>query len=133
MSTEKRLSNKESNKPAANTELTYDRPVFTPLTDIYEEGDTINVCCEVPGVSKDKVDISMEDNNLTITAYQDEENLDSFDLIHQGYRKGIYKRSFTVSEGIDREKISAKLENGVLKLALPKSESLKPKQIKISN
>ena len=132
METDKQLTNKEEKKNPQTAELTHDRPVFIPATDIYEKGDSIFVVCDLPGVEQNNVDIALENDVLTITAHQNVETREGLELLHQGYANGIYQRTFNVSDGIDREKIKAKLNNGVLTLELPKAESLKPRKISVN-
>ncbi len=132
MSVDKKLANKIDKKSNEVAELTHDRQVFVPATDIYERGELIYVLCDVPGVDEKNVDISLENDVLTITAHQDSQKVEGYELLHQGYVDGIYQRSFTVTDGIDREKIKAKLNNGVLSVKLPKAENLKPKKITVN-
>lgn len=132
MDTDKKLANKIDKDKSKLAELTHDKPVFVPATDIYEKNESIFVVCDIPGVDEQDVDVSLENDVLTITAHQILEDLKDHDLIHEGYETGIYQRSFTVNNGVDREKIKAKLNNGVLSLELPKAESLKPKKITVN-
>jgi HSP20 family protein len=132
MDTEKKLVNKEENQSREVAELTHDRPVFVPATDIYEKDETIYVVCDMPGVDEKNIDVTLENDVLTLTGRQDDEVTEGLEILHQGYSTGIYKRSFTIADVIDREKIKAKINNGVLRIELPKSEKAKPRKIKIS-
>jgi len=105
------------------------QPVFTPAADIYEEKDSFTVLADMPGVEQKNIDISLEDNVLTVTGAQSSQDLDNYELMHRGYRTGIYKRSFSLASDVDDAKISAKINNGVLHLTLPKSEKAKPRKI----
>ena len=131
MDNNKQLVNKEEKKPSEAAELTHDRPVYIPATDIYEKDDKIYVVCDLPGVQENNVNLSVENDVLSITAHQDYENLDKYELLHRGYHNGIYQRSFNVSDGIDRESIIAKMKNGVLTITLSKAEALKPRKIEV--
>jgi HSP20 family molecular chaperone IbpA len=131
MKTDKDLQKSENRVSRETTELTHDRPVFVPATDIYENERSIFVVCDMPGVGDKGVDISLENNVLEITGHQTAESFDGYELLHRGYANGIYQRAFTISDAIDREKISAKIKNGVLHLELPKAEEAKPRKIKV--
>ncbi|MBN2143444.1 MAG: Hsp20/alpha crystallin family protein [Candidatus Aureabacteria bacterium] len=132
MELDKKLANKEEKKSSGPAELTYDKPQFIPATDIYEKGDSIYIVCDMPGVDEKNIDISLENDVLTLTGHQDSETHEGYEMLHRGYVSGIYQRSFTVTDGIDREKIKAKMTNGVLKIELPKAEKVKPKKIQIT-
>ena len=127
MNNDNNINKKENTKP----ELTQDKPVFTPLTDIYESMESIYVVCDVPGVQEKNIDISLENDVLTITAYQDEEQYEGYQALYKSYDRGIFQRSFTLSQTIDKAKIKATVKQGVLKIELPKSEEVKPKKISV--
>jgi len=109
------------------------QPIFTPAADIYEEQDSFTVLADMPGVEQKNIDISIEDNVLSITGTQSSQDQEGYELLHRGYRTGLYKRSFTLASDIDHAKISAKMHDGVLRLILPKSEKAKPKKIKVES
>ena len=127
MNNDNNINKKENTKP----ELTQDKPVFSPLTDIYESMESIYVVCDVPGVQEKNIDISLENDVLTITAYQDEEQYEGYQALYKSYDRGIFQRSFTLSQTIDKAKIKATVKQGVLKIELPKSEEVKPKKISV--
>ena len=105
------------------------RCVIVPPVDIYEENHVYTLKADLPGVSKENLDISFENGELTILGKvqprTEEPNYTEFSA-------SDYKRTFTVSDEIDSAKIAASLENGVLTLTLPKSEKAKPRQIEIT-
>lgn len=117
--------------PASQAEMTRDLPVFTPSVDIYEKEDALLVLCDLPGVPEDKVDIGLENDVLTITGQQTEDSPENSRVVHRGYRTGIYRRAFTLTTDIDRDKIKARLSNGVLSVTIPKAEHTRPRKIAI--
>ena len=127
---------KAKNLPAERSsvtqaEMTRDLPVFTPAADIYEKDDALLVVCDMPGVPENAVDIDLENNVLVITGRQEDQSQKDCQLVYRGYVTGIYRRVFTLATDIDREKIKARLVNGVLSITLPKAESARPRKIKV--
>ena len=104
---------------------------FIPETDITESEDAITVFADLPGVLSESVDVDVRDGVLTLTA-EVEPILTNRQPIYREYGIGGYQRRFNLGERIDQGKISAKLENGVLTLALPKAAAHKPHKVKIS-
>ncbi len=100
-----------------------ERPFYAPPVDIFENKDEILILADVPGVTPEGLALNLDKDQLTIDAHRTELAGDepSFD----------YRRTFVVPRGIDADKISAHLTNGVLKLVLPKPAALKPRQIEV--
>jgi HSP20 family molecular chaperone IbpA len=109
------------------------RPVFMPSTDIYETKDSIVVLAEMPGVSPEGVDISLERRVLTIRGRSTANEHAGYQRVYNEYSDGHYERVFTLSENIDRDRIEATLKDGVLQLALPKAEAAKARKIELKS
>jgi HSP20 family molecular chaperone IbpA len=105
---------------------------YVPVTDIYEKEDAILVRCDMPGVTQDQVDIHLDNYELEITGKQEREKPEGFDLLIGEYETGVFKRRFSIPQLIDRDKIRARLHNGVLDIELPKAEQAKPRKIEIT-
>jgi HSP20 family protein len=103
-------------------ERTRARPAFVPRTDIYETNDSIEVVADMPGVNENTLDITVEQNVLTIDGYVEPVEYSGYHQAYAEYRVGDYQRSFTLSGQIDRDKIEATISGGVLHLHLPKVE-----------
>lgn len=114
-----------------DVEMAQDQPVFTPATDIYEKSDAVLVLCDLPGVDEKHVDVSLENNVLTITGYQDRSEPEGCELLYRGYESGVFRRSFTLTSDIDRTKITAKIANGVLRVLLPKAPRAQTRKIEV--
>lgn len=100
--------------------------------DIYQTENTVEVKATLPGVKPDEVDISITGDTLTIKAERKEEKeVKEKDYIRKENRYGIVSRSITLPVEVKAEKAEATFENGVLNLTLPKSEVVKPKQVKV--
>jgi HSP20 family protein len=120
-------------RQVAETDLerTRDRPAFVPRADIYGTDDKIVVVADMPGVDENSVDITLENNVLTINGYVEPEQPEGRSLAYAEYQVGDYQRAFTLSDQIDRDGIEAKVKDGVLRLHLPKITEAKVKKIAI--
>lgn len=106
--------------------------VSGPSVDLMENDDTYVVRCDLPGVEKDDLDISVSGNALTIKG----EKQDSSEHKDGRYYRreswsGSFQRTITVPETVDPNAINAEMKNGVLTLTLPKKEDVKPRQITV--
>jgi HSP20 family molecular chaperone IbpA len=110
-------------------ELTTPGLVFTPAVDIFETEQAITLLADMPGAKADNLTIDLRDNTLTLIA--DIVTIDNSgeEEILREYETGRYYRQFTLGEMINQEKIDAKLDNGVLRLTLPKVEKATPRKI----
>jgi HSP20 family protein len=105
---------------------------IAPDVNIFETKDGYVLEAEMPGVSRAGLDISVENNELTITGRR-ENNALKAELLHQESSAAGYRRVFELDPAIDTAKIDAKVEQGVLTIHLPKSEQVKPRKITVSD
>ena len=132
MSTDVALKKEKSD--LASVERTRDRQTYMPNVDILETQDEFLVVADMPGVSADGVDIQYEQGVLTIQGrVEPRQDEDDTTYVLQEYGIGDYYRSFRLGEGIDPDKIEARLKDGVMELHLPKSEATKPKKIAVKS
>lgn len=117
---------------AEEMERTRDRFCYIPKTDIFETDDEIVVIADIPGADKNSIDITLEKNILSINALVEETKPgDDYELVFSEYKSGDFQRSFQLSNEIDQENIKAVVNNGELRLHLPKAEPAKAKKIKV--
>lgn len=105
---------------------------FVPPVDVFEDEHQITLQAEMPGVEEKDLNISVENNMLTISGerkLENEEKKEKFHRIERHY--GRFSRSFTLPATADPQNINADFENGVLKITIGKREEAKPKQIRI--
>jgi len=121
----------DQNEMEEKTERIRDRRVFLPRTDIYESQDELVLVMDMPGVSEADVDIVLEKSVLTIKAFPTFDRPEKLTLAYAEYGEGDYQRSFALSDEIDREKIEARVKNGVLYLHLGKAGQVKPQKIAV--
>ncbi|QWR76655.1 Hsp20/alpha crystallin family protein [Candidatus Magnetomonas plexicatena] len=105
--------------------------VYTPAVDIVEKAGEIVLTADMPGVDEGSVEVTLQDNVLTIYGTVGHMAPDGYTLSYAEYKVGDYERSFTLSEQIQKDKIEAKLQNGVLNLVLPKVDEVKTRKIEI--
>ena len=106
---------------------------FAPPVDIYEDEHNITLKLEVPGIEEKDIDVRIENNTLTVHGerkIEKEEKEENFLRVERQY--GSFTRSFTLPSSVDPEQVSARYDNGVLKIKLAKKAEAKPKQIKVS-
>jgi HSP20 family protein len=123
----------DTEKQVAETEgeRTRDRPAFVPRADIYETDEAIHLVADMPGVSQESLDITLEKGVLTLNGTVELETPEGYSLVYAEYRVGDYVRSFSLSDEIDQETIEATLKDGVLRLTLPKITEARTRKIAV--
>src|SRR5512137_2182491 len=110
------------------TDARRERAFVSPEVNIFETSDGYVLEAEMPGVSKEGLEVTLEGNEMTILGHRKTEQVPGQSL----YRERTladYRRVFELDPAIDTAKIAAKMEQGVLTLTLPKSERVKPRKI----
>lgn len=105
---------------------------FQPETDIYENDDALIVFMEMPGVDRDRISATVENDVLRVEGRIDFTKYEGLEPVYAEYNVGHYVRAFSLSNKIAQDGISAELSNGVLKLTLKKTGAAKPRQIPIN-
>lgn len=134
MTEEKALQVQDTDKlevAETGAERTRDRLAFVPRADIYETDEAITVVADMPGADENSVDITLENNVLTINSYVEPQQPEGHSLAYAEYQVGDYQRAFTLSDQIDRDGIEAVVKDGVLRLYLPKITEAKKRKIAI--
>lgn len=108
------------------------RATTSPEVNIFETQDGYTLEVEVPGVSKSGVDITVEDNVLTITGRREKLELNA-EAIYRESSDADYRRAFALDPAIDTARIDAKVEQGILTVRLPKSERAKPRKVTVND
>lgn len=110
-----------------------DGGTWAPAVDVTETKDDVIVKAEVPGMTKDDIKVTLQDNILTIQGEKKEEREEkeaSFHRVERSY--GSFVRSFSLPTTVKSDKIHAAYKDGVLRITLPKVEEVKPKEIAVS-
>lgn len=128
MSDQKRteLSKKESDLPEG-VERTRQGKVFLPNTDIRETEDAIVLVMDMPGVTAESVDVTIENRKLSVRGNVDPSDPEGYEPAYAEYEVGDYLRSFSVSTEIDDNNVEARISSGVLTLTLPKAQPSRQK------
>lgn len=105
---------------------------LTPPANIFETKDGYVLETEMPGVNKEGLEVTVENNELTLTGKRSVAPLPA-ELIYRESRDLDYRRVFDLDPSIDTGKITAKIESGVVTLTLPKAESVKPRKIAVTD
>lgn len=116
---------------ASATEATHAGPVLAPPVDIYENGKSITLLADMPGVSPEHLEIDLNEGVLTITGRVVPVASAQEEVVVREYRPATFQRQFTLAQSVDQSKIEARLENGVLHLELPKVEKAQPRKIQV--
>jgi HSP20 family protein len=106
---------------------------FTPAVDIYEDEQSITLKLDVAGIDGKDIDVKLENNTLSISGerkFESEEKTENYRRVERLY--GRFGRAFTLPQTVDHESVTAKYDQGVLKIRLVKKAGAKPKQIKIN-
>ncbi|MGD8992624.1 MAG: Hsp20/alpha crystallin family protein [Desulfobacterales bacterium] len=127
----KELKAREKQELTSPAEQTTPGLVFTPAVDIFETEKEITLLADMPGVKADDLIIDLRDNTLTLSADIAAVDVTGEENILVEYETGRYYRQFTLGESISQDNIDAKLNDGVLRLTLPKVEKATPKKITV--
>ena len=106
--------------------------MWTPAVDIYENDEFVVVKAELPGVEKDRISVEVKEGILTLRGergFDRELKEESYHRIERAY--GSFQRSFSLPVSVDQEKVTARFQDGVLEVKLPKKDQEKPKQIEV--
>jgi len=105
---------------------------WSPLVDVFEDGEGITLKVELPEVDADDVDIQVEGNALTLRGERKLENVDKQEGYHRVERSyGAFARRFTLPSTVEMGNVTAQSRDGVLRIFVPKKAETKPRQIKV--
>jgi HSP20 family protein len=126
------LALRQKQEVATKEERTVPGRYYAPVTDIYETDNGLMIVMEMPGVTKESLTIDLQGDVLRIEGQIDFSQYKGMEPVYTEYNIGHFVRTFSLPSKIDREKIAAQLEDGVLTLTLPKVLEAQPRRISIS-
>ncbi len=116
---------------AVQKKETGNKPTLTPPADIVQQDSSYYIIMDMPGVNKEDLNISIDKQVLTVQGETGAAKSQEEKFLENEFSEAVYTRKFTLSDAVDKDKISAHLNNGLLKLHLPKAEEEQPKKIEI--
>ena len=125
------LAVREKREAATREERTVPGRFYVPPADVWETEDALAVAMEVPGVARDAVAIELKDDVLRVEARVDPAKYGGMEPVYTEYGVGHWARAFALPDAVDRERIEARLEDGVLTLTLPKAAEARPRRIAV--
>ena len=126
------LAVREKREAATREERTVPGRFYVPPADVWETEDALAVAMEVPGVAREAVTIELKDDVLRVEARVDAAKYEGLEPVYTEYGVGHWARAFALPERVDRERIEARLEDGVLTLTLPKAAEARPRRIALA-
>jgi HSP20 family molecular chaperone IbpA len=131
MNETKVLDKIEKKELESKQEKTVPGKYYVPYTDIFEKNDALVVVMEIPGVERKDLDINVEKNVLSIEGRINSSKYDDLKPLYTEYNVGHFSRSFSLSNEIDQSGITARVEDGVLSLTLPKAKEAATRRIEV--
>jgi HSP20 family molecular chaperone IbpA len=116
-----------------STEATHTGLLVSPAVDIFEDQDAITLLADMPGVAVGDLEIDLNEGVLTITGRSKDDFGEKEQEVSLEFGRATFQRKFTLSQSVDQAKIEARLDDGVLRLRLPKAEQAKPRKIEVKN
>jgi HSP20 family molecular chaperone IbpA len=134
--TEKNLSKSGQVSARQRSNLVPEGNTVLPAVDIFEDDNGVTIMADMPGVSRERLGVRVEGDSLliegSVAAKEDAQQTPAMEIIYGEVLNPFYRRSFTLSADLDPGKIEASLNQGVLKLVIPKSEAAKPRRIEVT-
>lgn len=106
-------------------------PALRPAVDIFETEEGITLRADMPGVSKDRLNVHVDGTNLLVEGRIGIAPQDQMEPLYADVRSAVYRRSFLLSNELEAEKIDANLKDGVLTVHIPKRAELRPRRIEV--
>lgn len=108
------------------------RPALTPPVDIVESEAGIMLWADMPGVSKERVHVRVDGDNLVLEGEAEVKTPAKLEILHSEVRNAFFRRVFTLSRELDTARIEASVMDGVLRLHIPKAAEARPRRIEVN-
>jgi HSP20 family molecular chaperone IbpA len=126
------VSRNGSGRPVPGDRANGEREVFLrPATDIFEDDEQLTLVADMPGVSRERLNVQVDQDTLTLEGAIDIQDTAELQALHADVRAGSYRRSFVLSQELDSERIEASLKDGVLQVRIPKRAETRPRRIAV--
>ena len=107
------------------------RMTLTPAVDVFEDSQGVTLWADLPGVTKDRLDVKVHDGNLFIEAEAVVPTPAGLRLQHAEIREPHFARAFSLGADLDVSRVDANLKDGVLKLTIPRREEARPRRVEV--
>lgn len=104
-----------------------------PRVDVFEDKDGILLVADLPGVTKDKLELNVDHNTLTLEGEIAADTPENMEALYAEVRLSRYRRAFALSKELDSSRIDAQLRDGVLRLRIPKHAHAQPRKIEVKH
>lgn len=131
MSNNIQAQNRQEVQPAQDERRGEQQPFVVPPVDVFEDDSGITLLADLPGVSRNRLGVRVDGENLLIEATAATVGPQDMQLIYGEAQVPSYRRQFTLSRELDASRIEANLKDGVLRLTIPKLEEAKPRRIEV--
>jgi HSP20 family molecular chaperone IbpA len=138
MRTEQKVARRPSAQPQAQAEGSGEMqqrrdsaPALAPPADIFEDADGIHILLDMPGVTKDRLAVKADRNELLVEGEAAIDMPEGMEAAYAEIRVARYRRSFVLTNELDIGSVEASMKDGVLSIRVPKRPELKPRQIEV--
>lgn len=107
------------------------RPTRVPAVTVLDTEEAILVVADMPGVTQDQVEITVDQDLMTVRGTVPADTHDGFRLLHREYEAASFERTFTVPAEVDSQAVAATVKNGVLTVTLPKQKAVQPRRVTV--
>ena len=125
------LAVRDKREAASREERTVPGRFYAPPADVWETEEALVVAMEVPGAAREAVEVEVKEDVLRVEARIDPAKYGGLEPVYAEYGVGHWARSFALSDRVDRERIEARLEDGVLTLTLSKAAAARPRRVEV--
>jgi len=121
----------DNNTPSVRSNAAQAQRAVQPAVDVFEDPTGITLLADMPGVPKDRLDVKVEADTLSIEGQVVAQTPDGLEAVYAEVRVPLYRRTFTLSRELDTSKVEANLKDGVLTLRIPKQAHAQPRRIEV--
>jgi HSP20 family protein len=131
MASKSEVAQRQSENGAAQQRTASTENVIRPPVDVFEDADGITLQADMPGVSRERLNLRVDGNSLLIEGNVELELGQGIEALYADVRANCYRRSFALSRELETEKIDASLKDGVLTVRIPKRAEVRPRRIEV--
>ena len=132
MNREVQTTDRNASQETSQQQQQQQQPFVVPPVDVFEDASGITLLADLPGVSKDRLELRVDGDALVIEASASTAGPQDMQLVYGEAQVPSYRRRFTLSRELDTTRIEAQLKDGVLRLSIPKAEEAKPRRIQVN-